>query len=99
MSKNKKNIIPIEIDCKNLREQRQEINNKILLNFINQNNLKEIVNNSNKKELDRILIDLNITLDKLLEKCKDVHFAKLLVRNISINASRQGNFILCHSII
>jgi hypothetical protein len=87
---NNKNIYPIEIDCKKLREQRQEINNKLLLNFIKQNNLKEIKKNSNQKELKRILVDLNLPFDKLLEKCKDEYFAKLLVRNISINASRQG---------
>ena len=91
----KENILPIKIDCKNLREERQKENNKILLELIKGKNKNQILLNCNKKELDRILIELSISFDMLLDKCNNssdtnLYFAKLLSRQISKNASRQG---------
>lgn len=84
-------INPIEIDCKNLRIERQKENNKILLQYILEKNHKKILENCNELELNRTIQYLEINLEDILNKCAtDITFAKLLVSKISKNASRQG---------
>ena len=84
-------INPIEIDCKNLRIERQKENNKILLQYILEKNHKKILENCNELELNRTIQYLEINLEDILNKCAtDITFTKLLVSKISKNASRQG---------
>ena len=88
----------IEIDCKNLREERQNRNNKQVLDKIIEKDIQEIKKICNQKELTRVLSQTNITESELIKKCDDMTFAIVLSGRISINASRQGskdeNFIL-----
>lgn len=82
---------PVFIDCKNLRFERQKINNNIIFNAINNNDFKTFNNNINQQELKRLLEDTNLTLDELFKQCNDNHLInKLVSRQISINSSRQG---------
>lgn len=83
-------IKPIKIDCKNLRLKRQEHNQQILIDYINQGDSVQLIKNCNKKELDRVLKDLNLSVAELLKQCSNIYFTKLLVGRISKLASRQG---------
>lgn len=75
---------PIFIDCKNLRFERQKINNNIVFNAINNNNI-------NQHELKRLLEDTDLTLEQLFKECNNNYLInKLVSRQISINSSRQG---------
>ena len=52
---------------------------------------KKILENCNQLELNRVINDLDINFEDILNKClEDYIFAKLLVSKISKNASRQG---------
>ena len=83
---------PIQIDFSNIREERQKINNNIVYDIIKAKNLTELKKHSNTKELNRILIDYNISLEDLIEECnKNDLLAKMTSRHISINATRQGS--------
>ena len=82
---------PLYVDFANIRKNRQASNNQAVVNAIMNENDDEFINSINEKELDRTLIDLVVSKEELLSKCKsDVMFCKLLARNISKNASRQG---------
>jgi hypothetical protein len=84
-------LTPIFIDCKNLRFERQNLNNKIVFNAINNNDLKSFNNNINQQELKRLLKDTKLTLEELFKECNNNHLInKLVSRQISINSSRQG---------
>jgi len=81
-------ISPIIIDFSNVRQERQRINNLLAIDSIIKNNLTK---NINIKEYNRILTELEITQDALLNKCNnDNLFLILLASKIAINASRQG---------
>jgi len=81
-------ISPIIIDFSNVRQERQRINNLLAIDSIIKNNLTK---NINIKEYNRILTELEITQDALLNKCNnDNLFLILLANKIAINASRQG---------
>lgn len=84
-------LTPIYIDCKNLRNERQNINNKIVFDAIISNDIYSFNNNINHNELNRLLQDTNLTLEELFKECKENHLInKLVSRQISINSSRQG---------
>ena len=84
-------VIPLKIDFKNIRENRQKINNTNVYNSILFDNKNDFFKYINQKELDRLLQELDTTFDDIWNKCLDDHlFAKLFSRNISICASRQG---------
>jgi len=90
------------LDCKNLREERQRINNQMVYDSIHKNDMKSFYKYVNVKELDRVLSEQTICKDsgggggefdteKLIQYCRsNDRFARLLSGRISKNASRQG---------
>jgi hypothetical protein len=86
-------LIPLAVNCKNLRVDRQNKNDinvleSILSENITEKKLKECCNN---KEYERTLNDLSLSFNELKLKCVDDNlFAKLFARHVSINSSRQG---------
>ena len=84
-------VEPIQIDCKDLRVERQKENNNTMLQLLQSGNMTLVKRFCNIKELDRLLKDLEIDEQKLINKCvKDLLFAKSVARQISKMASRQG---------
>jgi len=80
---------PIEINFANIRFERQKINNLLAFDSIIK---KDLTKNINIKEFERILDELDITKNELLDKCLiDDITAKILSGRIAINASRQGS--------
>lgn len=81
----------IKLDFKHIRLIRQENNNRTLCQSIKENDMNTFYENVNIKELDRTLIDLEMSLNEFLNKCcDDDKFCKLAVRKLSKCASRQG---------
>lgn len=87
------NLKPIELNFKDIRKDRQTINNKIVYEILREGNLERLnKKNINDDEYKRTLEDLELTEEKFVSKCKDDDsFARLASRNISKNASRQGS--------
>jgi hypothetical protein len=84
-------LSPIVLDCSNLRNERQKINNLSTLNALIEANYELLKKISNEKEIERVLIELDTSMDTIFDKCKsDVIFAKTLAGRIAIMASRQG---------
>jgi hypothetical protein len=82
---------PIVLDCLNLRSERQKINNLSAFNALIEGNLELLTKNSNTKEVERVLIELDMAIENVFDKCKsDLIFAKILAGRIAILASRQG---------
>jgi hypothetical protein len=82
---------PIVLDCLNLRSERQKINNLSAFNALIEGNLELLTKNSNAKEVERVLIELDMAIENVFDKCKsDLIFAKILAGRIAILASRQG---------
>ena len=80
-----------KVDRKNLRVIRQKENNDIMLRLLQRGDITLIKHYCNTKELSRLLEDLQIDAEQLLQKCKDdLLFAKVISRQISKMASRQG---------
>ena len=80
-----------KVDCKNLRVIRQKENNDIMLRLLQSGDITLVKHYCNTKELSRLLEDLQIDDKQLLQKCKDdLLFAKVVSRQISKMASRQG---------
>ena len=80
-----------KVDCKNLRVVRQKENNDIMLRLLQSGDITLVKHHCNIKELSRLLEDLQIDEEQLLQKCaNDVLFAKVVSRQISKMASRQG---------
>lgn len=90
-------ISPIKLDCKNIREERQNINIKKVMELINKKDKNNLMKESKSKkicntnELKRVLKELNLTIDDLLKECTNQNFAKLLAGRIAIKSSRQGS--------
>jgi hypothetical protein len=82
---------PIEINCNNLRVERQNYNDQLIIKGINMNDIQFIIQNCNKKKLNKLLILLNMSHVELMIKCNDKNFTILLSQLISINSSRQGS--------
>jgi hypothetical protein len=86
-------LVPIQLDCKELRVKRQENNDKKVLDALLKPGItrKQLDDVSNDKELNRVLHSLDFTYEQFIEKCReDRKFAILAAGRISINASRQG---------
>ena len=84
-------VEPIQIDCKDLRVERQKENNDTMLKLLQSGDITLVKRFCNIKELSRLLEDLQIDEEQLLLKCKDdLLFAKVVSRQISKMASRQG---------
>lgn len=80
----------INLNLLNLRNNRQNLNNKLVYNEIINGKINE--KNINNKKFIRIINELNISKEEILQKCKnDIYFAKLLSINISKISSQQGN--------
>lgn len=83
---------PIIQNFKDIRAVRQTNNNKIVYESLITSDLKTLHKNINPKEYERTLGDLELTEEAFIFKCSSDHlFAKIASRNISKNASRQGN--------
>lgn len=84
---------PTKILTRDLRKYRQLKNDETISKCIRDKNYDGIENkkNCNIKELYRLLEKLDITLEKLVNKCIDDELLlKSIVMNISILSSRQG---------
>ena len=80
-----------KVDCKNLRVIRQKENNDIMLQLLQTKNIKLVKHYCDIKELSRLLEDLDIDEERLLNKCADdLLFVKVVARQISKMTSRQG---------
>ena len=93
----------VQNDCKNLRVIRQKENNDIMLRLLQSGDITLVKHYCNIKELHRLLEYLDNDEERLINKCvDDLLFAKVVARQISKMASRQGTkdeaFILqkCH---
>jgi hypothetical protein len=83
--------IATKIDYLNLRNERQHINNNKVINAIKSRNMNDFNDNINKKELVRVIEEINISVDELINKCaNDDILCKITSGRISKNASRQG---------
>ena len=81
----------IQIDCKNLRVICQKENNDIMLHLLQSGDITLVKHYCNIKELHRLLEDLDINEEELINKCADdLLFAKVVARQISKKKSRQG---------
>ena len=84
-------VKPIQIDCKDLRVERQKENNNIMLKLLQSGNITLVKHYCNIKELDRLLKDLGDDEEQLIKDCRDnLKYAKVVARQISKMASRQG---------
>ena len=91
LNENLKNLEIIELDCKNLRKERQKLNNLLVFEDIKSNNINSLNNNINNEELKRVLKELNISKKELIKLCQENEIMnKILSGRISKNASRQG---------
>ena len=94
---------PIEIDCSNLRPQRQKLNNKGIYDILKKDNLtKTNLNNyCNDKSLQRVLnelkehlphLDDKVIFNKFHEKCKEDDIYRMGISGrISKDASKQSS--------
>lgn len=83
---------PKYIDFKNSRIERQRYNDNLVYNAIKTNNITKLYKIINNKELDKILNELNLTLNELINLCIENDIMnKILSGRISKCASRQGN--------
>ena len=64
-------VEPIQIDCKDLRVERQKENNNTMLQLLQSGDMTLVKRFCNIKELSRLLEDLQIDEEQLLQKCKD----------------------------
>ena len=70
-------VEPIQIDCKNLRVIRQKENTDIMLRLLQSGDITLVKHYCNIKELHRLLEDLDINEEELINKCADdLLFAK-----------------------
>jgi hypothetical protein len=84
-------MLPIVLNFITERNHRQISNNKLVYDAIKNKNTKLIRIHSNEKELDRLLEEFNLTLEKLIEECSESDIAiKLLASKVSIRATRQS---------
>lgn len=88
---------PVKIDCKNLRLERQQENNKIMFRALISQDKVLIRHHCNINELQRVLTELSqlfkqsITLEQMLFKCStDYCYAIGIAGRISKMASRQA---------
>ena len=85
-------LTPIQLDCQNIRKERQTYNNRIVFDSIKNKDEKRLKKVCNTNELQRVLEESEITLEKLLEEAsKNDLMNKILSGRISKNATRQGS--------
>ncbi len=82
----------ITIDFLKLRENRQFENNRHVYESILHHDMKEFEKHTNKKEVDKILTELDISLETLLQECIQHKILNhILSGRISKNSTRQGS--------
>ena len=82
---------PTILNFQSLRTDRQNVNNKLVYDAIMKNDADTFKKNINENEFNKILLEFNKTGNQLLEDVKQNTLScKLLARNISKQASRQG---------
>jgi len=88
-----KDIKPVKINFKDIRNERQKINNELVLNSILNNNIKYFNKNINKNKLNELVLeDFNNDFNKFWNKCiNDIDYAKLTAKYLSKLATRQGS--------
>ena len=80
------------VDFQNIRVVRQRMNDDLVFDSIATNNIKELKKHSNEKEMNRVLNDLNMTVEDLVQECINNNtLNRVLSGRISKKASRQGN--------
>ena len=81
----------VQIDCKNLRIIRKKENNDIMLQLLRTKHIVLVKHYCNIKEFHRLLEDVDISEEELINKCADdLLFAKVVARQISKMESQQG---------
>lgn len=85
-------VEPTVVDFQNIRVYRQKLNDDLVYDNIKARNLTLVKKHANDKELQRVLVDLNLSLEALVEECcKNDILNRVLSGRISKKASRQGN--------
>ncbi len=83
-------IIPESIDIILLRQERQLNTNKQLFEALQSGEIITVKKYCNEKELRRYLLELDISLEFVMNKCKtDIIYAKTVAKLISKNSTRQ----------
>jgi hypothetical protein len=91
LNENLKYLKIVELDCKNIRKERQKLNNLLVFEDIKSNNINSLNNNINNEQLKRVLEELNISKKELIKLCQENEIMnKILSSCIAKNASRQG---------
>ena len=62
-------VVVQKVDCKNFRVIRQKENNDIMLRLLQSGDITLVKHFCNTKELGRLLEDLDINEEQLLQKC------------------------------
>ena len=83
-------ILQAEVEQTKASKIRQKENNDIMLRLLLSGDITLVKHYCNIKELHRLLEDLDIDEERLINKCADdLLFAKVVARQISKMASRQ----------
>jgi hypothetical protein len=83
---------PIKINFENIREERQKFNNNIIYDIIKSKDADKLKKECNIKELERVLHDLQISCETLINECeKSDILLKMTAGRISKLATRQGS--------
>ena len=61
-----------KVDCKDLRVERQKENNDTMLKLLQSGDITLVKRFCNIKELSRLLEDLDIDEERLINKCADM---------------------------
>lgn len=85
-------MIPIiRLDCRNLRKERQLLNNLSSFRSLISGDKIAIKNNCNMKEIGRVLEYRDMNLKEMIKRCKkDEEYCHILSILVSKKASRQG---------
>jgi hypothetical protein len=83
---------PTKIKFNELRNNRQQLNNKLVFKAIKSKNIDDIKKYSNENELERVLNETNKTIQDLLVSCSTNDIMNIILSGrISKKSSRQGN--------
>lgn len=83
-------VDPIKIDYTLIRCSRQKINDSLVKKALKETNIDLLEILTNKKEIDRLLHEVNLTYEELLVRCKNDDVLNTVVAGrISKNSSRQ----------
>ena len=84
-------ITPVSFDFTKIRQERQKKNNEMIYILIKQKDKETLYKECNVKELNRVLENLEQTIDEIFTECETCdNYAKVFSMLISKNSSRQG---------